>query len=201
MASDQDARQAILDATRTLVSEAADLDAITVRQIAQRAGVGAGLVNYHFASKDNLLGIVIGSAMTAAVRAATEHSGDEDAVLDPATRLKDLLKELCALGAGGEQLTRFMLRREVVDGSQEAAMHLVPLLRDLYPGVQDEARLRILAVQILHPIQVAGLNPDAFHRYSGFDLIRPDQRDRFVDVLVDNLVPPPGLVPRPERRS
>lgn len=187
MTSEQDARRSILDATKALVSERADLDAITVRQIAQRAGVGTGLVNYHFSSKDNLLGIVIGNAMTEVIRDAVEDGGDP--ARDPVTRLKSLLKDLCALLAEGEQLTRFILRREVLGGDLEAGVRLVPLLREIYPDAEDEARLRILALQILHPIQVTGINAAAFHLYSGFDLTRPEQRDRFVDALVDNLVP------------
>lgn len=188
MAPRQDARRSILDAARALIAEVQDPADITVRQIAQRAGVGTGSVNYHFTSKDHLLRLAIGDVMTSTVRAASHEGGASTG--DPVSRLKTLVKELCALAGGSTQLARLILSHEVLGGDLQAGVHLVPLLRTIYGGSADETHLRILALQILHPIQVAGLNADAFHLYSGIDLSRPDQRDRFVDSLIDNLISP-----------
>ncbi len=37
-----------------------NIEDITTRAIAQKAGVGVGLVNYHFQTKDNLIEICVG---------------------------------------------------------------------------------------------------------------------------------------------
>ena len=52
---EKQARNRIIKAAIELLDEHSDPARITVRQIAERAGVGTGLINYHFQTKDNLL--------------------------------------------------------------------------------------------------------------------------------------------------
>ena len=58
-----EAREALLLAARELMTEKG-LPAVTVREIAERAGVQAALVNYHFGGKEGLLRSVVDSVMT-----------------------------------------------------------------------------------------------------------------------------------------
>ncbi len=51
-----DSKEAIMQATIKLIEENGEhLEEITVREICKRAGVGLGLVNYHFGNKDKLI--------------------------------------------------------------------------------------------------------------------------------------------------
>lgn len=51
-----DNKETIIQAAIALIEEKGeDLDTVTVREISKRAGVGLGLVNYHFEIKINLL--------------------------------------------------------------------------------------------------------------------------------------------------
>ncbi len=55
-----DNKEAIMQAAIDLIKEKGDrMDEITVRDICKRAGVGLGLVNYHFESKDNLIELCV----------------------------------------------------------------------------------------------------------------------------------------------
>ena len=50
----------IMDVTIDLIKEAdGNVDKITIREIAKRAGIGVGLINYHFQSKKNLVDICV----------------------------------------------------------------------------------------------------------------------------------------------
>lgn len=55
-----DHKEAIIQAAIKLISEKGDdLNEITVREICKRAGVGLGLVNYHFGNKDKLIELCV----------------------------------------------------------------------------------------------------------------------------------------------
>lgn len=55
-----DNKEAMIQATITLIEENGEhLDKITVREICKRAGVGLGLVNYHFGNKDKLIELCV----------------------------------------------------------------------------------------------------------------------------------------------
>ena len=184
--AEHDLKQKIVDATKELLGEGKDVGKITVRQIATRADVGVGLINYHFKSKDNLLSIAIGDVMEETIM---KFTGDEANLhMAPDVRLRALLKELCASAGNDEKLVRFMMLREITEGHMQAPLYLIPILKEMFGDDLDEMQLRIIALQILQPLQLSALNPSAFHMYSGIDISDPEQRNRFIDMLIDNLI-------------
>ncbi|MDF2878148.1 MAG: TetR family transcriptional regulator [Clostridia bacterium] len=182
--NDHDTRNRIIETTITLLDEVDDVDKITVRQIAERANIGVGLINYHFRSKDNLLSIAVGEVMS---KIATDFAASPDySDLKPEQKLKTMLKELYHSGERHEKLLQFILTHEILNGDMKAPLFLVPILRELFAGEKDDMTLRIIALQILLPIQVASINPDRFHLYSGVDLYSEVQRNSFIDLLIDH---------------
>ena len=184
---ESDAKVRILQAATELLEEAADIDAITVRQIAERAGVGIGLVNYYYQSKDNLLGIVIGLRMEAMVQAISRET---DTGLPPIEKLRKLLKDTCNMGERYDKLVLHMLKICMTNGDLQAEISLIPLLREIFGEQKDEISLRLYAVQILAPLQAALIAMDSFRIYSGYDLGREAQRNDFIDRMIDNVINP-----------
>lgn len=182
-----DAKERILQAAKELLEEAMDLDTITVRQIAERADVGIGLVNYYYQSKDNLLGIVIGLRMETIVQAISRET---DSGLPAVERLRKLLKATCNMGERYDKLVLHMLKTCMVNGDLQAEISLIPLLREIFGEQKDEISLRLYALQILAPLQVALMAQDTFGIYSGYDLRREEQRNKFIDWAIDNVIMP-----------
>ncbi len=182
---EQATQQLIVDAAKTLLEETEDIDKITVRQIAQRANVGIGLINYHFKSKDNLLSIAIGDRMAKII--SDFSKSDSYAHLSPIQKLKSMLRELYALSDKKEKLMHFVLSNDIMKGNMQTPLHLIPLLKQIFGDKKDDMELRILALQILYPIQITGLNKETFYMYSGIDVSNAEQRNRFIDSLINNL--------------
>lgn len=184
--NEQITQNLIIDTTKALLEETEDIEKITVRQIAERANVGTGLINYHFKSKDALLSIAIGDTMAKIISNFSES--DSYADLTPVEKLKAMLIELYALSDKKEKLMRFILSHDIMNGNMQTPLYLTPLLKQIFGDKKDEIQLRILALQILYPIQVTGLNRKAFYMYSGIDVSDKEQRSRFIDNLINNLI-------------
>lgn len=175
----------IKTATREILDECGDAESITVRQIAQRAGVGVGLINYHFGSKGRLLQQIVTERIE---QLAQELADRREPGLSPERKLSGMMKTLFTFGAEYKTLMQVLIRESFESGNMDAAMAIVPLLRDILGPEADEMRLRIMALQILQPIQVSCLAPEKLNLYCGINLENAAQRDKFVDSLIGNLI-------------
>ncbi|MCC0644879.1 MULTISPECIES: TetR/AcrR family transcriptional regulator [unclassified Clostridioides] len=182
---DKDARERIIEITLRILEEVEDVDKITVRQIAERAGVGVGLINYHFKTKDNLLSIAIGDTMSNII---TELSYDSVYTLDSVENLKDLLKRLCDIGIHYDKVLPFILNQCIINGNMQAQLAIIPILRNIFGDEKDEMSLRTIALQIILPIQMVALSPESFQLYSGTNIKVKHQRDNFIDILIENII-------------
>lgn len=182
---DKDARQRIIEVTLRILEEVDDIDKITVRQIAERAEVGVGLINYHFKTKDNLLSIAIGDTMSNII---TELSDYSVYTLDSVENLKNLLKRLCDIGMHYDKVLPFIVNQCIINGNMQAQLAIIPILRNIFGDEKDEMSLRTIALQIILPIQMAALSPESFQLYSGTNIKVKHQRDNFIDILIENII-------------
>ncbi|PXV95621.1 TetR family transcriptional regulator [Lachnotalea glycerini] len=184
--NEKDVRQCMIKATIELLNEIPDIEKITVRQIAKRAKVGVGSINYHFNSKDNLLSIAVRDVL--AEMAINLSKPTANLNLNPRDRLKTMLKELCNAAVTNEKLTQFMVTHDILSGNMHALLYIIPILKEIFKDKKEEIELRVIALQILQPLQVAAIAPTAFCMYSSFNLYDKKARNQFIDQLLDNLI-------------
>ncbi len=182
----QNSRETIIETAKYLIKQVDDIEKITIRQIAKESGVSIGLMNYHFKSKDTLLCAAIGNTMETMIKEVNNTS--ENIPIDPVVKLKNLVNSLYIINGENKRLIKFILSHEILDGNFITATYLIPILKEIYGNKEDETRLNILAIQILHPIQITALNINNFKEYSGIDLNDVNQRTKFIDILIDNLI-------------
>lgn len=170
------------------------LAALTIRQIAERAGVNVAAVNYHFGSKDALVNEVL-VELTAGLRSAFAHIAD-DRVL-PRQRLHRFLDEFSsvllrypdvyrqAIGSGllGGDGQRHYLSFLRVEGLQM----LKQLVRQV-TGESDERRLMLRIVQAIGGLVYPLLVGSFIEQAAGVHFAEEGIRREHVAICLENLV-------------
>jgi AcrR family transcriptional regulator len=108
-------RQRILDAARTALTAANDLDAVTMHSIARDAGVGQGTLYRHFPTREDLVLAVYHADVERLIAAAAKLSAGHP----PREAMRHWLTELAAYGRVKRGVSRVVLaaatRRAIAD--------------------------------------------------------------------------------------
>ena len=191
--AEKDMKQTIMKAAITLIErDNSRAEDVTVRDIAAEAGVGVGLINYHFGSKDELLRQCAEQAVAGELsrfRTAAERIGD----LDPLGRLRIMSKRICNYMAEHPELTRLSMLTDLRRGSFEGdnTDHLMeaflPLVAEVR-GVDITDRAAEFGTHILvHALQAGILRNTSIQTRIGLDFYKKEDRDRFVDLTIDQI--------------
>jgi AcrR family transcriptional regulator len=203
----EDIKERLVAATERLLRAGRDADGLTTREIAAEAGASAGLVNYHFGSKDALVAaaaerIFKGFAprwervAEAAVRAGARASESasvagypERAALEAGkAELSALLKDMADVVEATESNSEFMVRRELLEGELDSSRVLAATLRSLLPKGTDERTLRWAAFFIAAPLQLLFLRRATLEAWTGTDLKDRGERDAVFDLVIDGIL-------------
>lgn len=170
----------IIDVTVDLIKESnGNLDQITIREIAKRADIGVGLINYHFQSKKNLIAVCVQQIISGVIA----QSKPDLASLTPIEQLK------CSVKIPIDFLM------------ENSEISKISILSDFMQGQANDNTFRTLARYYLHAGHVEQ-NEDTFfktafliHGLQGIFLRRELYKDRFDfsdkaqrDTLIDRLV-------------
>ena len=170
----------IINFTIDLIKEAnGNIDKITIREIAKRAEIGVGLINYHFQSKKNLVDICVQQIISNVIAQSKPNMDG----LSPMEKLKCSVK----------------IPIDFLMDNPEIAK--ISILGDLMQGQANDNTFRTLARYYLHAGHVEQ-NEDTFfktvfliHGLQGIFLRRELYKDRFDfsdkaqrDTLIDRLV-------------
>lgn len=183
---DQATPERILAAAVTLLKIAPSPERVTVRDIAQQAGVAIGAINYHFQTKENLFNQAVASIMDES--AAGWQQEIQHPHVDAVTRLRRLLKERARAAYRYRKLAAIATEFELLNGSMDDQHLVLPLLRRIFGSRKTELELRLVAFQLMVTFQVAFLRTEGFKRYAGVDLAAESQREVMIDMLIDQIV-------------
>ena len=182
-------KEKILDAAEELFG-AQTFDTVSLRDITNRADVTLALASYHFGTKDNLFGAVIARRADILNRIRLERleelqreeSTSVEALLD--AFMRPLFSQTLNGGDGWKAYVSLISKVAMTDrwhelvraNFDETANLFVARLRDLRPGLSDEALYRGFSFTLQLGLQVVSQNQrvDALSggRYSGSELER-----------------------------
>ena len=175
----------IVEVTTGLIEQYhGDTKRITARMIAEKAGVGLGLINYHFGSKENLITTcvqrVIGKVITG-IGMSSEYASDREHLRAWAGYVFDFLFQYPAI-------SRISILGELQGAAAEGNSRSPQrgFLFALTKNIADkEEPLR--AFILTTAIQVAFLNSSAAGELLGYDLAQASGREAYIESLVEFL--------------
>jgi AcrR family transcriptional regulator len=181
-----EAKEKIIRATADLIEEGVAPDRITIRQIAERAGVGIGLINYHFGTKENLLNEAVISKMDMlAVDLITKAMNEET---NPADALKEILIKTSGIAFEQPDLAKVSISHDLLHGRMDVASMLVPLIRKIFKDKKNETQIRLIALELITTLQLIFLRPEVFRIYSGYDISDHEQRAKMFDEYFESIL-------------
>lgn len=177
------AKEKILETVVALLLDGQDVSKVTNRQIASMARVNSALINYYFQSKDNLLGIAAGTCMESIAGTLQEHKED----LCPADRIKQMLKKFSDFCFKNITFAEIAINSDLKQGSTYTSTMLLPLFKEHFGESKTDSELKLLAFQLLHPIQILFINRNEYRTYLSCDLSSQSVWDNIIENLVDNI--------------
>jgi AcrR family transcriptional regulator len=177
-----DIREKIINATIELLEEHNDAGPLTMRLIAEKAGVGLGLINYHFKTREALINDAIGEMMFHAVKPHLAIPSSIDG--DPKAAIRAIFRATSDIGMR-YSLGRFAVQFALLQGNMEVPALIVPLVRQYYGKRKDDLEIRLIAFSMVTTMQVAYIRSDAFRLYAGVDIQNEVQRNELIDQIID----------------
>ena len=162
-----------------------DVDKITIRKIAEAGGIGVGLINHYFGSKDKLIEVCIQRIISSVIYSFTPNSTENDGML---ARTKTCVKQVMDFLMENQAISRISIlgdlkHPEALDNTMKTVMGLSNTISNGAPTQQS----KILSFLLTSIMQEVFLRKDVLKESIGIDLYNKAQRDNFLEGVVDSV--------------
>jgi len=189
MSEKETTKQRMVNATIELICQGKKPSEITVADITEKAGVGNGMVNYHFQSKDNLMRTAVKRVTVCAKKTLPEKLKPfENAPAEE--RLAVILKEVTDFFAQNAEISRIAILDNLEN--DDGVPHLFSdvevfndCLKELYND--DMQRIWIKNHIISGFLNYIFLKANIIKMETAFDFYDKSQRDQVVDNFIRDL--------------
>lgn len=187
-----DSKEAIIQAAISLIEEKGEhLEEVTVREICKRAGVGLGLVNYHFGNKDKLIELCVERMINGIVE-NFQHIREKTEGLKPFEKLEylgnmtlDFLFEHYAVSKISV-LTDMQTPKDN-DNTNRTYMAYLPLVAACRPDL-DEASIRRKTFCLITVMQQMFLRCDTVSKRMDIDLTQKENRKAWHSQMIHDIL-------------
>lgn len=191
MKDELQAREKLIEATTELIRQYGNIEDVTIRDITARAGVGVGLVNYHFQTKENLVNQCIQRIISQVISQFDPLYKSLE--MEPMNKLRFLVKEnfnflINNPGLSRASITTDMLSDNTHDNTMQTTNAYRPVLQEVCGDRATEQEIGILLHVLISSIQVAFLRKSVLKETMRIDFMDKKQRDEFVDKTIDHVL-------------
>jgi AcrR family transcriptional regulator len=189
MGDDKQTKERIIEAATALIRQHGSAESVTMRDIAAGAGVGVGLINYHFQTKEHLLAVCIQRIISRVI----DGFGPMYKALNmpPLKKLRFLAQSTAAFLAAQPGLSRTSIVTDMQtpaagDNTTQTLSVYLPVIREVCPNAADADIFRKLHT-FVSSVQAAFLRKDVLKASGDLDYDHKESRDSFISALVDDL--------------
>ena len=181
-------KEKLIAATEKLIANCDDPFKVTSRQIAEKSGMQAAMINYCFGSRENLIYEVFHRYYKAAL-----HDADVEKILTSNISPKDKLKRLHYLVAKflieNHKLTKAITNLILFgrDLSEESVSY--GFVKEHFEGTKTDKECRLIAYEMSTMMQLIIYRKDDFWNDMGIDLEKDRQLKHYIDMRIDLLLP------------
>lgn len=185
------AREKIIHITTELIKEYEDISKITIRDIAVKAQVGSGLINYHFQTKENLIGICIQRIISQFIDEIERLYDNLE--MSPIDKLKYVFKAKCAFIVANPIISKTSMMLDLNtatldDNTDQAARVHFKVLKEIYGDRKTDREIFVILHIMMSSIQVTFLRNDVIKVYTDIDFSDKEQREFYIDSLIDRVL-------------
>lgn len=179
-------KEKIIEATIKLIEGSnGDITDISTRDIADAAGVGAGLLNYHFQTKENLVEICVDRIIKNIVTSFNPSTSDQT----PVDRLKYSAKIVFDFFVANPAIVRVSMLSDIKNPRQDdntvlSSKLIAKTLSEL--GITEKEHF-LLSFTLVSVMQTLFLRRAQCGDLFGYDMNDKKQRDAVIDILVENI--------------
>lgn len=180
----------IVDATTQLIEECVSIEDVTIRDIAARAGVGVGLINYHFQTKENLINQCVQKIIGTVInRFGTIY---EKLTLEPLDKLRFLAKSTCTFLVNNQGISRASILSDLVagncsDNTSQTIKAYLPVMREIYGETKTDQELYLSTHMLITTLQSTFLRRNVLLQDAEVDFYDQVQREHYIDRIIDTI--------------
>ncbi len=183
-------KERILRAALELIREEAAFEKVSMRRVAEKAGVAVSMVNYHFQTKQNLIDRAVQEFVGSVIEDSTP--GESEAHANPVEEMRAHLRGAAEFVAGNPGISRVSIFRdlqagELGDNSSQVAETVFRQLKPIFEDRKSEQELRVMAQLQVAAVQQLFLRAEVNRELTGLDFYDDHDRQILLDIVIDTI--------------
>lgn len=184
MGKSENIKERIIETTIDFIQNSkGNTENITIRNIAEKVGIGTGLINYHFGSKDKLIELCVQRIIENVIAIFNPEIPHN---LDDIGRLKEVSKQVMDFLIENPEVSRIsilgdLVRPAIMDNTMKTVLGF---LTTFQPNKENAITLTYCFTLIL---QGMFLRKNVTKEQLGIDYNDKEERDALIDLLIETM--------------
>ena len=182
-----DLKEKIIESVIELINDSGgDVSYITTRRIAEKAGIGIGLINYHFQAKENLIKICVQRSIYEMLSAMRPSTTDASTVKDKLIQMGKMICDFYMLNPAVSRIS-ILADLQATAQSDNINSHNKGAINAIFAdSAMNDTDKAVIPFMFTSAIQFALLRKEAMTAL-GYDFDSKKDRDTFVEDIAEKL--------------